>query len=119
MMGIPASSYQRVFELTNIILGAGDAEYTPDFLALMNAAVELSQMAQEIGRDRLVNPADDLTTAMMLAEVEGEDGEVHRLTAEELGSFFILLVAAGNETTRNAISHGMYALTTIPSSARS
>ncbi len=36
--------------------GAGDAEYTPDFLALMNAAVELSQMAQEIGRDRLGQP---------------------------------------------------------------
>ena len=39
---------------------------------------------------------------------------VHRLTAEEYGSFFILLVAAGNETTRNAISHGMYALATHP-----
>jgi len=114
MMGIPSSDYQRVFELTNIILGAGDAEYTPDFMALMNASVELSQMAQEIGRHRLEHPADDLTTAMMLAEVEGEDGTVHRLTAEELGSFFILLVAAGNETTRNAISHGMYALTTHP-----
>jgi cytochrome P450 len=114
MMGIPPSEYQRVFELTNIVLGAGDAEVTPDFLALMNAAVELSQMAQEISRDRLENPADDLTTAMMTAEVEGEDGTVQRLTAEELGSFFILLVAAGNETTRNAISHGMYALTTHP-----
>jgi cytochrome P450 len=114
MMGIPPSDYQRVFELTNVILGAGDAEYTPDFMALMNASVELSQMAQEIGRHRLENPADDLTTAMMLAEVEGEDGTVHRLSAEELGSFFILLVAAGNETTRNAISHGMYALTTHP-----
>ena len=114
MMGIAPSQYQRVFELTNIILGAGDAEYTPDFLALMNAAVELSQMAQEISRDRLENPADDLTTAMMMAEVEGEDGTVQRLTAEELGSFFILLVAAGNETTRNAISHGMYALSTHP-----
>jgi len=114
MMGIPPSQYHRVFELTNIILGAGDAEYTPDFMALMNAAVELSQMAQEIGRDRLANPTDDLTSALMHAEVEGEDGVVHRLSAEEYGSFFILLVAAGNETTRNAIGHGMYALTTHP-----
>ena len=118
MMGIPSSQYQRVFELTNTILGAGDAEYTPDFMALMNAAVELSQMAQEISRDRLVNPADDLTTAMMMAAVEGADGTVQRLTAEELGSFFILLVAAGNETTRNAISHGMYALSTHPDQRR-
>jgi cytochrome P450 len=118
MMGIPPSEYQRVFELTNIILGAGDAEYTPDFMALMNASVELSQMAQELGRHRLEHPADDLTTALMLAEVEGEDGTVQRLSAEELGSFFILLVAAGNETTRNAISHGMYALTTHPDQRR-
>jgi len=114
MVGIPDSDYQRVFELTNTILGAGDAEYTPDFLALMNAAVELSQMAQEISRDRLAHPTDDLITALMTAEVPDEDGNVQRLTAEELGSFFILLVAAGNETTRNAISHGMYALTTHP-----
>ncbi|MGZ4710791.1 MAG: cytochrome P450, partial [Acidimicrobiales bacterium] len=114
MMGIPPSNYRRVFELTNIILGAGDPEYAPDVLTLMNAAVELSQMAQELSRERLDTPTDDLTTAMMQAEVEGEDGTVHRLSAEELGSFFILLVAAGNETTRNAISHGMYALTTHP-----
>ena len=114
MMGIPPSQYHRVFELTNIILGAGDAEYTPDFMALMNAAVELSQMAQEIGRDRLAKPTDDLTSALMHAEVEGEDGVVHRLTAEEYGSFFILLVAAGNETTRNATSHGMKALLDNP-----
>ncbi|MEI7593619.1 MAG: cytochrome P450 [Actinomycetes bacterium] len=118
MMGIPPSQYQRMFELTNTILGAGDEEYTPDFLSLINAAVELSQMAQEIGRDRLANPTDDLTSALMHAEVEGEDGTIQRLTSEELGSFFILLAAAGNETTRNAISHGMYALSTHPEQRR-
>ena len=45
----------------------------------------------------------------MHAEVDGE-----RLTTQELGSFFILLVVAGNETTRNAISHGMKLLTDHP-----
>jgi len=118
MMGVPPSQYQRMFELTNTILGAGDPEYTPDFLALMNAAVELSQMAQELGRDRLENPTDDLTSALMHAEVEGEDGTVQRLSTDELGSFFILLAAAGNETTRNAISQGMYALSTHPDQRR-
>ena len=114
MMGIPPSQYQRVFELTNIILGAGDPEYAPDVLSIMNAAVELSQMAQELSRARLEEPADDLISALMHAEVADDDGVVQRLSPEELGSFFILLVAAGNETTRNAISHGMYALTTHP-----
>jgi cytochrome P450 len=50
-----------------------------------------------------------MTSAMMHAEVDGS-----RLTAQEFGSFFILLVVAGNETTRNAISHGMKALTDNP-----
>ena len=49
----------------------------------------------------------------MQAEVEDETGK-HRLTTGELGSFFLLLVVAGNETTRNAISHGMRALTDHP-----
>ena len=103
MMGIPRESSNRIFELTNIILGVGDPEYVADIETLMNAALELSQMAQALGEDRLANPADDLTSAMMHAEVDGE-----RLTAaESSASFFILLVAAGNETTRNAISHGM------------
>jgi cytochrome P450 len=114
MMGIPSASYHRVFELTNIILGAGDPEYAPDLLSIMNAAVELSQMAQEMCRQRMAEPTDDLVSALINAEVQGDDGEITRLTPEEIGSFFILLVAAGNETTRNAISHGMYALTTHP-----
>ena len=53
----------------------------------------------------------------MAAEIEDEHGR-HRLTSSELGSFFLLLVAAGNETTRNAISHGMLALTRPSRSAR-
>ncbi|MGH9269687.1 MAG: cytochrome P450, partial [Ilumatobacteraceae bacterium] len=59
------------------------------------------------------NPVDDITSVMMQAEVDGE-----RLTAQEFGSFFILLVVAGNETTRNAISHGMKALTDHPDQRR-
>jgi cytochrome P450 len=50
----------------------------------------------------------------MHAEVEDENGERHQLTTSELGSFFLLLVVAGNETTRNAISHGLLALTQNP-----
>jgi cytochrome P450 len=54
-------------------------------------------------------PTDDLTSALVNAEIEGE-----RLSDQELGSFFVLLVVAGNETTRNAISHGMKALCDHP-----
>ena len=106
MMGIPREQWHRVFELTNIVLGAGDAELTPSMDVLMAAVMELTMMAQSVGEDRLANPADDLTSAMMHAEVDGE-----RLQPMEMASFFILLSAAGNETTRNAISHGLLQLT--------
>jgi cytochrome P450 len=109
MLGIPASHYQRVFELTNIILGIGDPEYATSLEELMAAALELNTYATELGEQRLAEPADDMTSKLMHAELDGE-----RLTTQEFGSFFILLVVAGNETTRNAISHGMKALTDHP-----
>jgi len=113
MMGIPPSDYRRIFELTNIILGVGDPEYASTIEELMAAGMELAQYAQELGRQRLDTASDDITSALMHAEVEGE-----RLSAQEFGSFFILLVVAGNETTRNAISHGMKALTDFPDERR-
>jgi methyl-branched lipid omega-hydroxylase len=109
MLGIPPSDHQRIFELTNVILGVGDPEYVTTMEGLMAAAMELFQYAQGLGESRRSTPGDDIATALMQAEVDGE-----RLTAQEFGSFFILLVVAGNETTRNAISHGMKALTDHP-----
>ena len=91
------------------MLGAGDPEYGEEITAAFLAAQELWQYAQQLRADRLEHPRDDITTAISQAEVEG-----HSLTAEEFGSFFVLLVVAGNETTRNAISHGMLALTDNP-----
>jgi len=113
MMGIPASQHQYVFDRTNVILGAGDPEYVPDqenvIGALLTAGAELSSLVQDLGRLRVQKPTDDLTSALVNAEIEGE-----RLSDQELGSFFVLLVVAGNETTRNAISHGMKALCDHP-----
>jgi cytochrome P450 len=109
MMGIPPADEQRVFGWTNVILGAGDPEYGGSMETLMAAALEIFQYAQDLGQDRLDHPTDDLTSTLMHAVVDGE-----RLTTQEFGSFFILLVVAGNETTRNAISHGMKALTDHP-----
>ncbi len=113
MMGIPAADTQRVLELTNIILGVGDPEYATTVAGLLSSGFELFQYAQQLGAERLHLPRDDITSALMHAEVDGQ-----RLSAQEFGSFFILLVAAGNETTRNAISHGMKALTDWPDERR-
>lgn len=113
MMGIPPSDFRRIFELTNLILGVGDPDYATTIEQLMAAGFELAQYAQALGQARIDDAKDDLTSKLVHASVEGEG-----LTAQEFGSFFILLVAAGNETTRNAISHGMKALTDFPDERR-
>jgi cytochrome P450 len=109
MMGIPAADHKQIFNWTNVILGAGDPDYGGSFEHLLQVSMAMFTFAQELGQARLDHPGDDLTTALMHAEVDGE-----RLTTQEFGSFFILLVVAGNETTRNAISHGMRMLTAHP-----
>ena len=109
MMGIPPEDEDQIFRWTNAILGVGDPEFTTSFDDLFAAGMGMFQYAQALGEDRLVNARDDLTSVMMHAVVDGE-----RLTPQEFGSFFILLVVAGNETTRNAISHGMHLLTIHP-----
>jgi cytochrome P450 len=113
MMGVPESQYEYVFDRSNIILGAGDPEYVPDadniIMALLQAGNELAELMRDLGRHRTENPTDDVTSALVNAEIDGE-----RLTPDELASFFILLVVAGNETTRNAISWGLQLLTENP-----
>lgn len=115
MMGIPRSQEQFIFDRTNVILGLGDPEYVPDqteagiTAALIAAAQELTMLVTELSEARIKDPQNDLTTALVTAEVDGES-----LSPAELSSFFLLLVAAGNETTRNAIAHGLLALTEHP-----
>lgn len=109
MMGIPRDDHPRIFEWTNTILGASDPEYGGTYERLMEVSLEIFAYAQALGEDRRANPRDDLTSALMAAEVDGD-----QLSAQEFGSFFILLVVAGNETTRNALSHGLMALTENP-----
>src|SRR5215217_4279097 len=109
MMGIPESDTDQIFAWTNVILGAGDPEYGGTYENLMKVSLDIFAYAQAMGENRRANPRDDLTSVLMAAEIDGD-----RLTPQEFGSFFILLVVAGNETTRNAISHGMQALTEHP-----
>jgi cytochrome P450 len=106
MMGIPESDEEMIFNWTNTILGVGDPEYVGTFDDLVRVGGEIFSYALALGEERLKNPGDDIASIMMNAVVDGE-----RLTAQEFGSFFILLVVAGNETTRTAIGHGMRELT--------
>jgi cytochrome P450 len=113
MMGVPESQYDFVFNASNTILGLGDPEYTEDMdnpmPQLMSAAMGLTGLASELAEFRLKTPTDDLMSALINAEVDGQ-----KLAPHELGSFFILLLVAGNVTTRNAISWGLKALSENP-----
>ncbi len=109
MMGIPEEDHQKVFHWTNVILGFGDPDFTNDFEELLRVSMDIGAYASALADDRRVNHHDDLTTSLVEAEVDGD-----RLTSQEIASFFILLVVAGNETTRNAISHGVLALSRYP-----
>jgi methyl-branched lipid omega-hydroxylase len=109
MMGIPEEDHQRIFHWTNVILGFGDPDLTTDFEEFLQISMDLGAYATALAEDRRSNHHDDLTSSLVEAEVDGE-----RLSSQEIASFFILLVVAGNETTRNAISHGMLALSRYP-----
>ena len=113
MMGIPPSDEGQIFQWTNVILGVGDPEYVGSYEQLLGVLMEMFAYAQKLGEDRRANPGDDIASVLMHAEVDGE-----QLTPQEFGSFFILLVVAGNETTRNAIAHGMKLLTDFPDQRR-
>jgi methyl-branched lipid omega-hydroxylase len=117
LMGVPESQYGFVLAKTNVILGASDPEYVPDsgnvVLAVLQAGNELAELMRDLGRHREQHPTDDVTSALVNAQIDGE-----RLTTDELASFFILLVVAGNETTRNAISWGLHLLTEHPEQRR-
>jgi cytochrome P450 len=113
MMGIAPSDYDTVFSCSNIILSNGDPEYVPEgtdpMLAFMTAAQQLNLLMLDLAKHRKEHPTEDITSALVNTNVDGE-----ALTDTEVASFFILLVVAGNETTRNAISHGLLAMTQHP-----
>src|ERR1700722_14581236 len=113
MMGVPPSEYATVLHHSNIILSNGDPEFIPEgqdpVLVLLDSGAALTGIMEELGKYRIDNPIDDITSALVNAEIETE-----KLTQQELASFFVLLVTAGNETTRTAIAHGLHALTEHP-----
>jgi cytochrome P450 len=109
MMGVPEEARATVLAQSNVILSGGDPELIEDendpVSAFLLAGMELAGLMERLAAERLAHPQSDLTTALVTTEVDGE-----RLSQQEIASFFILLLVAGNETTRNAISQGVLAL---------
>ncbi|GLU48011.1 cytochrome P450 [Nocardiopsis ansamitocini] len=114
MMGIPEEQHRRVFDNSSIVLAGSDPDYLgndPETAVhrLLAAGGELAALLTELAAERRRAPRQDLTSALVSADIDGD-----ALTDQEIGSFFILLAVAGNETTRNAISHALALLTRFP-----
>jgi cytochrome P450 len=116
MMGIPDEHVAEISRLTTIMTAGADPDLLPTanpVETFVRAGAEMSGIVEELARARERRPTGDLTSALIHAEIDGE-----RLSPAEIGSFFILLTAAGSETTRNAIAHGVLALSEHPGEKR-
>jgi cholest-4-en-3-one 26-monooxygenase len=106
LLGIPQEDRRKIFDWSNQMVGSDDPDYAGD---AMDAATGLLSYSMTLAEDRRGCPRDDIVTKLVHAQVDG--GE---LSPDEFGFFVLLLAVAGNETTRNAISHGMAALLDHP-----
>jgi cholest-4-en-3-one 26-monooxygenase len=101
LIGIPQEDRKKIFDWSNQMVGYDDPGYEGDPL---NAATELIGYSLAMAEDRKACPRDDIVTKLVNAKIDGDS-----LSSDEFGFFMILLSVAGNETTRNAITHGMLA----------
>ncbi|MCL2584624.1 MAG: cytochrome P450 [Streptosporangiales bacterium] len=106
LLGIPQADRHQIFEWSNQMIGAEDPEYKTDE---MNASAQLIGYSMQMAEERRKCPADDIVTKLTDASAEGGS-----LSADEFGWFVLMLSVAGNETTRNAITHGMLAFLEHP-----
>ena len=113
LLGLPGEDRHKVFEWSNSLIGSEDPEYRLPPEEVRQAAIQMFVYANTLAEERLQNPKSDLMSRMLHGRVDGE-----RLTTPEFDSFFMLLAVAGNETTRNLISHGMLLLLDHPDARR-
>jgi cytochrome P450 len=112
VIGVPTEDRLKIFEWSNAIgsLGIEDPDYAPTPEALGEAGMAMYAYFSALVTDRRASaPRDDIMSALLAAEIDGE-----HLTDGQLNEFLLLLAVAGNETTRNTMSHGILALSDHP-----
>jgi cholest-4-en-3-one 26-monooxygenase len=109
LIGVPREDRHKIFEWSNRMIGSEDPEYIVSDEEVFNAQVEMFMYAQQLAEKHRSKPQDDIISALLSAEVDGES-----LSDMDFNLFFMLLSVAGNETTRNAIAHGMNAFLENP-----
>ncbi len=106
LIGVPQEDRHKIFDWSNEMIGYDDPEYDID---PMNSAMEMLNYGMAMAEERKRCPMDDIATKLVTASIDGE-----HLSSDEFGFFVIILAVAGNETTRNSITHGMLAFMDNP-----
>jgi cholest-4-en-3-one 26-monooxygenase len=107
LLGVPQEDRDKLFRWSNEMTGGEDPEYAGVDPA--QSSMELIMYAMAMADERGKNPTDDIVTTLIQADIDGE-----KLSDDEFGFFVIMLAVAGNETTRNSITHGMIAFANNP-----
>lgn len=108
-LGVPYDDRHKLFDWSNRMIGSEDPEYAISEEAVNHARFEMYIYANQLGADRRENPRDDIVSKLIHGEVDGE-----KLSEQDFDLFFLLLAVAGNETTRNVLSHGLAAFLENP-----
>ncbi len=107
LLGVPLEDRKKLFDWSNQMVSDDDPEFAHHDNG--TASVELTMYAMQLAALRAEQPGDDIVTKLIQADVDG-----HKLSDDEFGFFMVLLAVAGNETTRNSITHGMIAFAEHP-----
>jgi cholest-4-en-3-one 26-monooxygenase len=107
LLGVPQDDRDKLFRWSNEMTGGEDPEYAD--IDPAQSSMELITYTMAMADERGKNPTDDIVTTLIEADLDGE-----KLSDDEFGFFVIMLAVAGNETTRNSITHGMIAFSQNP-----
>jgi cholest-4-en-3-one 26-monooxygenase len=107
LLGVPLEDRKMLFDWTNRMVGADDPEFA--HFDASGASLELISYAMQLAGRKARSPGPDIVTTLIDADIDGE-----KLSDDEFAFFVVMLTVAGNETTRNSITHGMLAFTEHP-----
>jgi cholest-4-en-3-one 26-monooxygenase len=107
LLGIPLEDRDKLFRWSNEMTGNDDPEFA--HIDPKMSSFELISYAMQMAEEKGKNPGEDIVTTLINADIEGE-----KLSDDEFGFFVVMLAVAGNETTRNSITHGMKAFMDYP-----